>query len=390
MDYIDNLFSNLSVRFGNTLPSLLGAILLLIVGLIICGFLRRLTYKGLSSIRMGKMDAAAIETLAKSVSKLVYFLALTFVLLFVLNMLGISGVLEPLQNMLNGFVGFIPNIVGAGLIGFIGYTLASIAREVVGLISESLEKLGEKIGLDGSFDLTRLVRQLVFLFVFIPILIIALDTLKMEAISRPATDMLQSLIGAIPNILAAAVILAVFFIIGRFVSSILGDLLSNLGLDNLTERIGIGQVLGANRTLSGVVSGLSFFFIMFAGVVSALEKLHLTQISDMLSRVMEMGGQIVFGLVLLIAGNFIAKFVGQYFESTGAKGTASIARFAVLGLVLAIALKSMGIADDIVNLAFGLTLGAVAVAFALSFGLGGREAAGKQMEHFLARFRKEG
>jgi len=49
----------------------------------------------------------------------------------------------------------------------------------------------------------------------------------------------------------------------------------------------------------------------------------------------------------------------------------------------------MGIADDIVNLAFALTLGAVAVALALAFGLGGREAAGKQMEHWLSRFRGE-
>ena len=45
-----------------------------------------------------------------------------------------------------------------------------------------------------------------------------------------------------------------------------------------------------------------------------------------------------------------------------------------MGLVLAMGLKAMGIADSIVNLAFGLTLGAVAVAFALSFGLGGQEA----------------
>jgi hypothetical protein len=52
-------------------------------------------------------------------------------------------------------------------------------------------------------------------------------------------------------------------------------------------------------------------------------------------------------------------------------------------------LRAMGIADDIVNLAFGLTLGAIAVAVALSFGLGGREAAGRQMEHWLASWRKE-
>jgi hypothetical protein len=57
--------------------------------------------------------------------------------------------------------------------------------------------------------------------------------------------------------------------------------------------------------------------------------------------------------------------------------------------VLAMGLRAMGIADDIVNLAFGLTLGAVAVAVALSFGLGGREAAGKLMEHWLSRWRKD-
>ena len=48
----------------------------------------------------------------------------------------------------------------------------------------------------------------------------------------------------------------------------------------------------------------------------------------------------------------------------------------------------MGIAENIVNMAFGLTLGAAAVAFALSFGLGGREAAGKQMERFFDKMNK--
>ena len=70
-----------------------------------------------------------------------------------------------------------------------------------------------------------------------------------------------------------------------------------------------------------------------------------------------------------------------------AAALAGVLRAAILGLVLAMGLRAMGIADDIVNLAFGLVLGAVAVAFALSFGLGGREAAGKQMEHWLSNLR---
>ncbi len=66
-----------------------------------------------------------------------------------------------------------------------------------------------------------------------------------------------------------------------------------------------------------------------------------------------------------------------------------MARVAILALVIAMGLRAMGIADDIVNLAFGLTLGAAAVAAALSFGLGGREAAGRQMEYWLSRMRND-
>ena len=81
--------------------------------------------------------------------------------------------------------------------------------------------------------------------------------------------------------------------------------------------------------------------------------------------------------------------IGLIVSGPNAMFMAGLARITILGLVLAMGLRAMGIADDIVSLAFGLTLGAVAVAVALSFGLGGREAAGKQMEYWLGRMRGE-
>jgi len=75
--------------------------------------------------------------------------------------------------------------------------------------------------------------------------------------------------------------------------------------------------------------------------------------------------------------------------SENARWLARIAQVAIIGLVIAMGLRAMGIAPEIVNLAFGLTLGAVAVAVALSFGLGGREAAGRQMEHWLQKLRRD-
>jgi hypothetical protein len=102
------------------------------------------------------------------------------------------------------------------------------------------------------------------------------------------------------------------------------------------------------------------------------------------------GGEVLLGGAILVIGFWLASLAfNAISRASGKTGLARLARLAILGLVIAMGLRAMGIADDIVNLAFGLTLGAVAVAFALAFGLGGRDAAGKQMEHWLSQLRKD-
>ena len=101
---------------------------------------------------------------------------------------------------------------------------------------------------------------------------------------------------------------------------------------------------------------------------------------------------IELGGAILAIGFWLANLAYDAIQrASGEKrlGLARLARVAIIALVIAMGLRAMGIADDIVNLAFGLTLGAVAVAIALSFGLGGREAAGRQMEHWLSQLRKD-
>ena len=112
---------------------------------------------------------------------------------------------------------------------------------------------------------------------------------------------------------------------------------------------------------------------------------------DLVSTFIAFGGDILLGGVIFVIGYWLANLAFTAISRASGNetsGLGQIARLAIIGLVIAMGLRAMGIADDIVNLAFGLTLGAVAVAFALSFGLGGREAAGRQMEHWLSRLRK--
>lgn len=393
MEYIENLFTSLSGQFGNKLPGIVGALVVLLLGFFIAGIIRKLVEKlmGRTSIdeKIGQKMQTSIR-IDKFIAKLVYYLIVVYTLIVVLNLLGVDGVLEPLQDMLNKFVGFLPNVIGAGIIAFAGYIISSIGSEATGFLSERLEGFGRKIGLDaGSVDLSKIVKQIVFIIIFIPILIVALDTLNMDAISQPATEMLNTLLNAIPNIIAAVLLLGVFFIVGKYVVTIVSDLLRNLGLDNLANNMGLNRVIG-QTSLSGLIGNVALFFIMFMGVIAAADKLELTQVQNILSNVMHIAGKVFFGLIIMMAGIFLSNLVTDMLSKSEGNGyMIPIAKFAVMGIFLAFALHTMGIAESIVNLAFGLTLGSVAIAFALSFGLGGREAAGKQMEKFFNKFDKK-
>jgi len=384
---LSQLTGSLTAKFGDVIPGILSAVLLLIVGWFIAGILKRVTYKVLRSTGVdAKLSGSGSSfNISRTVSKLVYYLVLTLVLLAVLNMMGVSDALAPLQNMVDQITGFIPNIFAGGIIGFVGYVLANIAKEAVGLVSGSIEHYTDKYGISKDLNITSILKSLVFVFVFVPILLVALDTLQMKMISEPASKMLGGLMEAIPNILAAGIIMLVFFIVGKFVVGIVTGLISSMDVDKYANSMGLSGLTGG-MSIPDLVGKVLFFFIMFFGLVTAIEKLNFNGLSDVLQNMLSLSGSIMFGMIVLLIGNKVSGLVADYFAKSGAGAMSSIARFATLGLFLAISLKYMGIADDIVNLAFGLTLGAVAVAFALSFGLGGREAAGEQMKKFLNKF----
>jgi len=393
MEALQGLINSLQSSVGTALPGVFGALIILLVGFLVAGIFKRIIVGVLrkTSIdeRLGQKMKVSFR-IDELIGKLVYYIILLFVLLLVLDKLGVNNVLEPLKDMLSKFFGYIPNIIAAGIIGFVGYIIATIASEATGFIAGRIEVLSEKMGWKDPVALTKLVKQLVFVFVFIPILIIALDQLNMKAISVPATNMLNSMMAAIPKIIAAAIILGIFYVVGKFIVGFLTELLRNLGIDELSSKMGLSSMIG-NTPASKFIGNIAFFFIMFAGILSAADKLEMASISNILEDIFEVTGRILFGLFVMAIGAFIANKVYAVMASNkNNEWLASVSKFAILGIFGAIALSTMGIADDIVNLAFGLTLGAIAVAFALSFGLGGREAAGRAMDDFLSRFRKNG
>jgi hypothetical protein len=202
--------------------------------------------------------------------------------------------------------------------------------------------------------------------------------------------MLGLMMAAIPNIFAAAIILGIAWFVARLVANLLSNLLEGMGFNRLPEKVGLADAFTSDFTASKLVGSIIIFFAMLFATAEAANRLGFSQVNELVAMFIEFGGQIILGTVILSVGFWLANLVYQGISKVGGANSAAmanIARIAILGLVTAMGLRAMGIANDIVNMAFALTLGSVAVAVALSFGLGGREAAGKQMEYWLAKTR---
>lgn len=387
---MERFIDTISETLGQYVPSVIGAILVFAAGYL----LAQLVKTGLTALldRLGfdnwlKSKIQRDLKLESFVVTVVYGLLLLYITLIALGVLGIKDVMEPAQNMLSKLLAMVPNVIAAGFIGVAGYIVARIVSSAVKIVTGGLDRYASKAGLGPDFKLSNLLGVLTFILILLPLLVSALDALKIEAISAPATQMLTSLLDIVPNILGAVVILGVAYIVGSFVRGLLIELLKSLGTDGLAEKAGTGKLFG-HQGLSTVIGNLVFFFILLGAALSAVETLQLERLASVLDRLLVFSGQVVIGLVIIVLGNFLASLAyNRLSQGETPNVLAGFARIAILGFVFAMGLRAMGIGEDIVNLAFGLTLGAVAVAVALSFGLGGREAAGKQLDHWLGKWR---
>jgi hypothetical protein len=348
------------------------------------------------------------STIGAQVGDAAYWVVLLIALFLATQPLGLAGATGPLGDMLRGFGQAVPRIIGAGLIFFLGYVLAKVARKAVeAVISAShVERFSHHVEGGASSDPTMLPRTvggIVFALIIIPVSIAALDTLNIAAISQPATAMLRIILDAIPHVIAAGMILAVAYVIARFASRLLTQFLATAGFDRSVTATGL---LGASSVTrdeasadlpgsagtptfvpSRAVGTGAFTAIMIFGLMEAFRQLDFAYGSRIMAEVLTLFGQVVFGAIIIFASVVIARFIAQAIERNGDRGTriaAPVVRVAIIVLGTAIGLRFMGLADDIINLAFGLLLGAIAVAFALAFGLGGRDAAGRAVARLLA------
>jgi len=379
-------------------PQLLGAVLILFVAWLVATIAKFIIQR---TMRMTKLDErlatqAEIEepkvSISDSLANGVFWLVFLLFLPAVLNALGMRGLVEPVTGVVEAILSAIPNIFAAAISLFVGWFIARIVRQIVVnlLAATNIDKFGDRVGVSSESQtqpLSRIIGSVVYILILIPAVITALNALGVEAISAPAISMLTTVMNGIPMFFGAAFVLVVAYFAGKLVSGLVSNLLTGIGFDKVPEILGLRLATDkSQRTLSEVVSYIVLAAVLLLAGIEAADILGFGFLTNMLASFISFGGQVLLALVIFAVGLYLGNLTRNVILAAGgnnARFTAGLARIAILVLVAAMALQQVGVAGEIVNIAFGVLLGAIGVAAALAFGLGSRETAGRVVEDWM-------
>ena len=389
---INELFN----KIYSALPGLLGAALLLVIALFMAFLAKKLTTKGLDKVEfdsklqkwgMAKNDEES-NIFIETIGSLVYFVTTLLFTPFIFTGLNLSGVADPIIIMLNKFWDFIPNLLVSVMIIIIGSYLCKFIKKLSRNLFEGIDVdrwYRKLIGQQETAEFvteTRLadvLSSIIYVLIYIPIITVALQILGVSTISDPIVSVLNQIVSVIPNVLAAVVLV----IIGNFIAKLVADLIESMlktsGIDKYSQYLnfkGETSILISNVSAQIIQAVLMIFFM-----VEAISVLQLDVLNSIGNSIIAYLPAVVSSVIILavgiIGGNVLATFLAKV---SGSKLFGEFIRYGVIIFAVFMTLDQLKFAQTIVNTSFTMLLGAFAVAFALAFGLGGRDFAAKQLE----------
>ena len=389
----------LGALFNEWLPRLVNVAVFFAIAWLVASLLRFLVVKVLDWTRLderlgervqapGKKTAPTVNV-NESIGRAVFWLTFLVFMPSILGSLGLGQTADSVQTLVNQLLGYIPGIIGAVIILILGALLARIVRQIVTGFLEGVgvDGLGERVGLSKAQNaqpLSALLGTVVYILVLVPVIVQALDVLKLPVISNIGSQLVGSVTGLILNVLGAAVILGVAYYIARFISEVVSSLLAGIGINRLPSALGFKTAKGAD--LSGVIGYVVLVAVMLLAVQGTAQSIGLSSIAALVGSLITFGGNVLLGIVIFIAGIYLANVASNVITSAGGEDAAflaNIARWAILIFVAGIALTQAGVtlAGNVIQ----IILYAVGAAFALAFGMGGRDAAAGQLDKWFNR-----
>lgn len=392
------IFDNLSGAF----LSILKAALILLLAWVLATVVKRLILVAGRKFDFGKVTkktgASKKDTVkwTETAANIAFYLILLLFLPAVLSALNIDGLSEPFSNMLASVLNFIPKLIAAAIIFAIGWIAATIVKKILSKFLESIgtDRLASKLKISQFFNgtsVSNVIGIIAFILIMLPVTIAALEVLALRGISGPAIAMLNDILTMIPNIIVAILLILAGIIIGRWVKDFVVQLMKNLGVDSLTEKMGMNKTADPDTdpsaySLAKIIGVVAQVLIILLFTVEALQLLNLEFMVSLATGIFAYIPAVIAALVILAIGFWLANlaedFIGSVFKksSGGPHVLRYVAKYAILAFAFFMALDQLGIAASIINSAFILILGGAALAFGLAFGLGGKEHASRYLD----------
>src|SRR5699024_5887215 len=242
-----------------------------------------------------------------------YFLVFLLFIPSILDTLDMDSVSAPISNMMQNLLAFIPRLIGAGIILFIGYFIAKILRDLsyTFLQTVNIDKWYNKFSPQLSDDSTKesvekqqytlanVLSKVVFGLFLIPVITMALETLSIVTLTEPILIVLNNVMRMVPNIFVAIILIVLGYYIAQFISKVLEDLLTRAGIEKVFHWIDEstdGNIPKFN--LSKIIANIVQIVIILFMTVEALRVLKL----DVLNTI---GYAVIAYLPLLISGFII-------------------------------------------------------------------------------------
>jgi hypothetical protein len=216
-----------------------------------------------------------------------------------------------------------------------------------------------------------------------------------EAVWASLAGAMAMFLAAIPKIIGFLVIIIVGWIVASLVAKAVAALLRTVQFNDMARRSSFAsfvQNMGVKTDSAGFIALVAKWFVRLIVLVAAFDALGLPAVSDVLRQLLLWLPNLVVALVILVIGGLAAGALSSVVRGAAARAElgnpdllASITRVAIWAFAIVIAANQIGIAQTIVNALFMATVGAIALAIGLAFGLGGRETAGEIVRNWYQR-----
>lgn len=380
-----NPILNLLDPIFSYIPNVLGGVVLLIVAIILAKLSQKFSEIFFRKMKVDEKIHSNENgiSLSKIFSEIISLVIFILILPGVLAALKLDKILIPITDMLTKFLNYVPSLVAAALVLVVGWFIASKLRDILKGVLDSF-KLDEKLSIDGRVlfegKLSNVIANIVYVLVLIPVFSASLNYLGLDIIISPVISMLNILFNYVPNLVGVALVLVVAMYFGRIIENIITNLLIGLKFDSYLEKAGLKII---ENNYSKLVGKFSKILIIYFAIIQSIEILNFGSLQDLSLRLTVLLGDILLGVIVIAIGIVIANYAAKIIKNTSLVNKnqiASIAKIAIIVFVGAMGLRQMGIANEIINLAFGFTVGALAVAFAIAFGIGGKDLAKEKLQ----------